>query len=201
MINIRPVSDLRNKYPEIEELVLKEDEAVYLTKNGYGSMVVMSLEKYSKLMKDLNSEEMLESRFGVEDIEKELEKAEEENEYNSRYYTNEEMKQMARRIIDGQYEIKYFPTFINQFNEILYYIVHNLENKDAADKLYKEVVKQIEKRSKFPTAFEIFKNTKDKNINWYKLRVKNFTIFYMVRNNSMEIKRIYYSKRNFNKLI
>ena len=48
MINIRPVSDLRNKYPEIEELVLKEDEAVYLTKNGYGSMVVMSLKKYSK---------------------------------------------------------------------------------------------------------------------------------------------------------
>ena len=32
MINIRPVSDLRNKYPEIEELVLKEGEAVYLTK-------------------------------------------------------------------------------------------------------------------------------------------------------------------------
>ena len=102
MINIRPVSDLRNKYPEIEDLVLRENEEVYLTKKGYGSMVVMSLEKYSKLMKDLNSEEMLESRFGVEDIEKELEKAEEENEYNSRYYTNEEMKQMARRIIDGK---------------------------------------------------------------------------------------------------
>ena len=100
MINIRPVSDLRNKYPEIEDLVLRENEEVYLTKNGYGSLVVMSLEKYSKLMKDLNSEEMLESRFGVEDIEKELEKAEEENEYNSKYYTNEEMKQMARRIID-----------------------------------------------------------------------------------------------------
>ena len=50
MINIRPVSDLRNKYPEIEELFLKQNEAVYLTKNGYGSMVVMSLEKYAKLM-------------------------------------------------------------------------------------------------------------------------------------------------------
>ena len=54
MINIRPVSDLRNKYPEIEELVLKEDEAVYLTKNGYGSMVVMSLKKYSKLLNIMN---------------------------------------------------------------------------------------------------------------------------------------------------
>ena len=50
MINIRPVSDLRNKYPEIEELVLKENQPVYLTKNGYGSMVVMSVEQYSNLM-------------------------------------------------------------------------------------------------------------------------------------------------------
>ena len=44
MLNIRPVSDLRNKYPEIEEAVLKRGEPVLLTKNGYGSIVVMRLE-------------------------------------------------------------------------------------------------------------------------------------------------------------
>lgn len=49
MLNIRPVSDLRNKYPEIEEAVLKSGQPVFLTKNGYGSMVVMSLEQYSAL--------------------------------------------------------------------------------------------------------------------------------------------------------
>lgn len=49
MINIRPVSDLRNKYPEIEDLVIQKNEPVFLTKNGYGSMVVMSLEQYSAL--------------------------------------------------------------------------------------------------------------------------------------------------------
>lgn len=48
MIQIRPVSDLRNKFPEIEKVV-NEGAPVYLTKNGYGSMVVMSLEAYSKL--------------------------------------------------------------------------------------------------------------------------------------------------------
>ena len=48
MLNIRPVSDLRNKYPEIEQLVLGGEE-VYIAKNGYGSMVVMSIEQYSKL--------------------------------------------------------------------------------------------------------------------------------------------------------
>ena len=50
MINIRPVSDLRNKYPEVEEQVLRSNEPVFLTKNGYGSMVVLSIEKYSQLI-------------------------------------------------------------------------------------------------------------------------------------------------------
>lgn len=49
MINIRPVTDLRYKFSEIESVV-KEGEPVYLTKNGYGSMVVLSIEAYSKLL-------------------------------------------------------------------------------------------------------------------------------------------------------
>ena len=49
MINIRPVSDLRYKFPEIENSV-KEGSPVFLTKNGYGSMVVMSIESYSHLV-------------------------------------------------------------------------------------------------------------------------------------------------------
>ena len=94
MINIRPVSDLRNKYPEIEDLVLKEDEAVYLTKNGYGSMVVMSLEKYSKLISELEYEEY---------VERALDEADKESQNpNTKYYSHEEFKQMARRMIDGE---------------------------------------------------------------------------------------------------
>ena len=103
MINIRPVSDLRNKYPEIEDLVLKEDEAVYLTKNGYGSMVVLSLEKYAEMLKAVDEEKALDARFGVIDIDRALEEAEEEaNNPNTKYYSHEEMKQMARRIIDDK---------------------------------------------------------------------------------------------------
>ena len=55
MLHIRPVSDLRNRYPEIEETVLKTGEPVFLTKNGYGSMVVMSLEQYAALTEDVES--------------------------------------------------------------------------------------------------------------------------------------------------
>ena len=52
MITIRPVSDLRNKFTEIEESV-KKGEPVYLTKNGYGSMVVLSLEQYAALTDEI----------------------------------------------------------------------------------------------------------------------------------------------------
>ncbi len=49
MINIRPVSDLRYKFKEIESEV-KEGAPVYLTKNGYGTMVVLSIDSYSRLI-------------------------------------------------------------------------------------------------------------------------------------------------------
>ena len=52
MITIRPVSDLRNKFTEIEDCV-KSGKPVYLTKNGYGSMVVLSLEQYAALTDDI----------------------------------------------------------------------------------------------------------------------------------------------------
>ena len=54
IMEIRPISDLRNKFTEIEDVV-KEGQPVYLTKNGYGSMVVLSLEEYSRLTEDIET--------------------------------------------------------------------------------------------------------------------------------------------------
>lgn len=51
-MQIRPVSDLRNKFTDIEKVV-SGGEPVYLTKNGYGTMVVLSLDSYSKLMQSV----------------------------------------------------------------------------------------------------------------------------------------------------
>jgi len=53
MPHIRPVSDLRNKFAEISRIVHETKEPVFLTKNGYGDMVVMSMEMYErKLFED-----------------------------------------------------------------------------------------------------------------------------------------------------
>ena len=55
MIQIRPVSDLRNKFTEIEEIVTSTQSPVFLTKNGYGSMVVMSIQAYENITNNIES--------------------------------------------------------------------------------------------------------------------------------------------------
>lgn len=87
MAKIRPVSDLRNKFPEIEELVIKENQPVYLTKNGRGSMVVMSIEMYEDL---------------TENIETRLDEAEKQARKTDLRYTHEEVFQMLRENINGR---------------------------------------------------------------------------------------------------
>lgn len=85
MIQIRPVSDLRNKFPDVEKAVAC-GEPVYLTKNGYGAMVVLSLEAYSRL---------------TDGIEAALDMADKAAEEDDRRYTYEEVFSNLRRRING----------------------------------------------------------------------------------------------------
>lgn len=55
MMQIRPVSDLRNKYSEIEDVVISTQSPVFLTKNGYGSMVLMSLQMYDAITNNIEA--------------------------------------------------------------------------------------------------------------------------------------------------
>jgi prevent-host-death family protein len=85
IIHIRPVSDLRNKFPEIENVV-REGDPVYLTKNGYGAMVVMSLEKYAEL---------------TDDIEIKLDEADKAAAFDKTRYTHDEVFSKLREKANG----------------------------------------------------------------------------------------------------
>ncbi len=47
MPQIRPITDLRNTN-EISEICHKQNEPIFITKNGYGDLVIMSIETYEK---------------------------------------------------------------------------------------------------------------------------------------------------------
>ena len=83
-MQIRPVSDLRNKFADIEKTV-SSGEPVYLTKNGYGTMVVLSLNAYSCL---------------IESVETALDKADKLAEETSVRYTHEEVFDKIRRKVN-----------------------------------------------------------------------------------------------------
>jgi prevent-host-death family protein len=83
-MTIRPVSDLRNKFAEIEDVVLKNGEPVFLTKNGRGSMVVMSLDQYSAL---------------TDAVERKLDEADKAAALSDTRYTGEEVFERVRKRI------------------------------------------------------------------------------------------------------
>ena len=52
---IRPVSDLRNNFADISKTVHETGKPVFLTKNGFGDMVVLSMEICSLKVKSISN--------------------------------------------------------------------------------------------------------------------------------------------------
>ncbi len=53
MPEIRPIKDLRNT-TEISELCYRKQEPIFITRNGYGDLVIMSMETYEGEMARVN---------------------------------------------------------------------------------------------------------------------------------------------------
>lgn len=100
-----------------------------------------------------------------------------------------------------KYNVKYSELFYKDLNSILIYIKCELENPKAAINLFDEVMKAIINRSVSPSSYQkLYSNRKRKQL-YYKISVKNYTVFYVLNNSEMEVRRILYSRRNFDKLI
>ena len=57
MPQIRPITDLRNTN-EISDICHTKNEPIFITKNGYGDLVVMSIETYEKML-EVNETDMM----------------------------------------------------------------------------------------------------------------------------------------------
>ena len=71
---IRPVSDLRNNFADISKTVHETAQPVFLTKNGYGDMVVLSMEAFENLQFEsevyfkLQEAELTDQRYSSKDV-------------------------------------------------------------------------------------------------------------------------------------
>jgi prevent-host-death family protein len=86
MNTIRPVSDLRNNFAEISRIVHETAQPVFLTKNGFGDMVVLSMESFENLQFES------EVYFKLQEAEKEADLT------DTRYSSKEVLKAMREAI-------------------------------------------------------------------------------------------------------
>ena len=102
---------------------------------------------------------------------------------------------------DKKYELRFLPLFEDDFSEIVDYITFNLKNPTAAERLVSDVEKAISNRLSCAESFEPFCSSRERKYPYYKISVRNFTVFYVVIDNVMEVRRILYNRRDFNNLI
>ncbi len=99
------------------------------------------------------------------------------------------------------YKLRYLPLFFDDLAEITSYIADHLQNPKAPENLLDEVEKAIQERLYMPASFEPFHFKKPRAETYYRIYVKNYTVFYVVIDDVMEVRRILYSARNFEKLL
>lgn len=102
---------------------------------------------------------------------------------------------------DKAYQIIFLPLFEEDLNEIVDYITHILHNPSATQRLVDDVEQAIIRRSQNPLGYKIYPTLKKRPHDYFTITVRNFTIFYVVIDRTMEVRRILYNKRNLDNLI
>lgn len=99
------------------------------------------------------------------------------------------------------YKLTFLPLFEEDLNEIVDYISLKLKNPEAAIRLVDDIEIAIDNRLKMPLAFAPYQSSKKREHPYYRINVRNFSIFYVVIDDCMEVRRILYSKRNIDEFI
>ena len=100
-----------------------------------------------------------------------------------------------------KYTLSYLPLFEADLNAAWRHITLKLRNQDAADRLVSDTEAAILKRLTAPEAFEARHIGKEREHPYYRIQVHNFTVWYVVTGNVMEVRRFLYSRRDTGKLL
>ncbi|MDR0289401.1 MAG: type II toxin-antitoxin system RelE/ParE family toxin [Treponema sp.] len=98
-------------------------------------------------------------------------------------------------------EITYLPSFQQELNSIVDYITFTLEAPRAAVNLLDELEKAINALKIFPLAHRLYRPIRPIQTEYRVLPVKNYLVFYVVLEKTIEIHRIIFKKRNLSQLI
>ena len=105
-----------------------------------------------------------------------------------------------------KYSLSYLPLFYNDLESHIMYVSMILKNPDAANNLLDAVEEAIKERLPVAEAFEPYHSKKERMYPYYRIYVKNYTIYYVVIPQSenrriMEVRRILHNLQDREKNI
>ena len=107
--------------------------------------------------------------------------------------------------MDNEYELRYLPLFYEDMYEKVTYIREKLLNPEAADDLIDAVEKAILDRLPNCESFEPYHSVKEREYPYYRIYVKNFTVYYVVIHMDdriiMEVRRFLYNRQDRDRII
>ena len=99
------------------------------------------------------------------------------------------------------YHIQYLPIFKEDLSGIVDYITQVLHNPRAAERLVNDVEVAIYHRLKAPLGYAPYPTNTKRPHPYYRIQVPNYSICYVVKDKTMEIRRIIYNKRDIKHLL
>ena len=103
--------------------------------------------------------------------------------------------------MDRKYTLSYLPQFVHDVAAARDYITFTLQNPEAAIRLIEDAEKAIMKRLDNPLSFQSYPSKRKRKHPYYRINVRNFSIFYVVIEDVMEVRRFVYSKRNLPEIL
>lgn len=100
-----------------------------------------------------------------------------------------------------KYQLRYLPIFYEDMAEVVDYISNDLQNPTAAMKLIDITEQAILKRLKNPLSFQPIHSKKERKYPYYRININNYSVFYVVIGDVMEVRRFLYSRRDIQSII
>ena len=95
---------------------------------------------------------------------------------------------------EAEFTLDIRPTFVDELDKTAAYIEQKFKDLLAADRLISDVYDAIDKRLIAPTSFKPCYLPPHVAQPYYRINVRNFAIYYIMRGNAMEVRWFRYSK-------
>ena len=97
-------------------------------------------------------------------------------------------------MLGEKYTLDIRPTFVDELDRVAAYVEFDLGNPLAADKLISDVYEAIEKTLDYPLVTSPRYLPPDVQQPYYVICLRNFSIYYVVRDHVMEVRWFRYSR-------